>query len=202
MSSYHEEDLDKPAFEPQVETYLPQRVSGLRQEEGFQSRVEALRLITATPERIIQAPPGTPIQTEAPALDTEKCSVTSIEHSTYQKGDKQSPQPPSKLTLKLKPPRRKLVNFKRFYPPRKVFENKGSTARDHLASERTFLAYVRTSLAIASTGVALIQLFTVASKPPNAVSQRVQKFARPLGVTAVLLSLMVLSIGVCPYRTL
>lgn len=34
-----------------------------------------------------------------------------------------------------------------------TLENSGSVARDHLASERTFLAYVRTSLAIASTGV-------------------------------------------------
>lgn len=34
-----------------------------------------------------------------------------------------------------------------------VLENSGSVARDHLASERTFLAYVRTSLAIASSGV-------------------------------------------------
>ena len=31
--------------------------------------------------------------------------------------------------------------------------NTGSVARDHLASERTFLAYVRTSLAFASAGV-------------------------------------------------
>lgn len=32
-------------------------------------------------------------------------------------------------------------------------ENSGSVARDHLALERTFLAYMRTSLAIASAGV-------------------------------------------------
>jgi uncharacterized membrane protein YidH (DUF202 family) len=32
-------------------------------------------------------------------------------------------------------------------------ENSVSVARNHLASERTFLAYVRTSLAIASAGV-------------------------------------------------
>lgn len=32
-------------------------------------------------------------------------------------------------------------------------QNSGSVARDHLASERTFLAYVRTSLAIVSAGV-------------------------------------------------
>ena len=34
-----------------------------------------------------------------------------------------------------------------------TLENSGSVARDHLASERTFLAYIRTSLAIASAGV-------------------------------------------------
>jgi hypothetical protein len=34
-------------------------------------------------------------------------------------------------------------------------ENTGSVARDHLASERTFLAWVRTSLAVASTGVGM-----------------------------------------------
>jgi hypothetical protein len=37
--------------------------------------------------------------------------------------------------------------------PAMVLENSGSVARDHLACERTYLAYVRTSLAIASTGV-------------------------------------------------
>jgi hypothetical protein len=39
-------------------------------------------------------------------------------------------------------------------------ENSGSVARDHLASERTFLAYMRTSLAIASSGVGEPPLFT------------------------------------------
>jgi len=34
-----------------------------------------------------------------------------------------------------------------------TLENSGSVARDHLASERTFLAYMRTSLAFASAGV-------------------------------------------------
>ncbi|PWN34384.1 uncharacterized protein FA14DRAFT_168600 [Meira miltonrushii] len=38
-------------------------------------------------------------------------------------------------------------------------ENKGSVARDHLAGERTFLAWLRTSLALVSLGVAIAQLF-------------------------------------------
>ena len=47
-------------------------------------------------------------------------------------------------------------------------ENKGSVARDHLALERTFLAWLRTSLAFASIGIAITQLFrlntTIASR--------------------------------------
>ena len=39
--------------------------------------------------------------------------------------------------------------------PAFVLQNSGSVARDHLASERTFLAYVRTSLTIATTGVGI-----------------------------------------------
>ena len=47
-------------------------------------------------------------------------------------------------------------------------ENKSSVARDHLALERTFLAWLRTSLAFASIGIAVTQLFrlntSIASK--------------------------------------
>ncbi|KAF8830256.1 hypothetical protein HHX47_DHR2000543 [Lentinula edodes] len=48
---------------------------------------------------------------------------------------------------------------KKTFNPQLILENNGSVARDHLASERTFLAYVRTSLAIASTGVGGSMLF-------------------------------------------
>lgn len=40
-----------------------------------------------------------------------------------------------------------------------TLDNKGSVARDHLALERTFLAWLRTSLAFASIGIAITQLF-------------------------------------------
>jgi hypothetical protein len=39
------------------------------------------------------------------------------------------------------------------FRPSLTLVNSGSVARDHLASERTFLAYVRTSLAMSSMGV-------------------------------------------------
>jgi uncharacterized membrane protein YidH (DUF202 family) len=88
------------------------------------------------------------------------------------------------------------------FHPTLILENKGSVARDHLASERTFLAYVRTSLGMASAGVALVQLFTISdlvSKSTNVplpiVNQKLQKFATPLGLSALGMSLIVLLIG-------
>ncbi|KAJ2720394.1 hypothetical protein GGI07_004634 [Coemansia sp. Benny D115] len=40
-------------------------------------------------------------------------------------------------------------------------ENKGSVARDHLANERTYLAWIRTSLSLVTVGVAIRQLYRV-----------------------------------------
>jgi len=86
-----------------------------------------------------------------------------------------------------------------------VLENKGSVARDHLASERTYLAYVRTSLACANAGVAIVQLFKLYG-PTDANDQSegdldLQRFARPLGVTMVLSGMFILIIGVVRFFT-
>ncbi len=82
-----------------------------------------------------------------------------------------------------------------------TLENNGSVARDHLASERTFLAYVRTSLVLASTGVALVQLFSIAmqSSSFSPTSASTQGYAKPLGATTVLLALGILAVGVSRY---
>ncbi|KAH9480550.1 hypothetical protein JR316_0007150 [Psilocybe cubensis] len=81
-------------------------------------------------------------------------------------------------------------------------ENSGSVARDHLASERTFLAYMRTSLAIASSGVALVQLFSVTSTlPTQGPPYRLQAYIRPLGASTVFIGILVLFIGVTRYFT-
>ncbi|KAF9078763.1 hypothetical protein BDP27DRAFT_1252590 [Rhodocollybia butyracea] len=87
------------------------------------------------------------------------------------------------------------------YNPMLILENRGSVARDHLASERTFLAYVRTSLAIASTGVALVQLFTVSSSSGSKASALASKYARPLGSVSICLGIVVLLVGILRYFT-
>ncbi|KAG5646365.1 hypothetical protein DXG03_003688 [Asterophora parasitica] len=82
-----------------------------------------------------------------------------------------------------------------------TLQNTGSVARDHLASERTFLAYVRTSLAIASAGVALAQILSITefSSEDTRGKKKVEAYARPLGASAVLLALLVLGVGVTRY---
>ncbi|CAE6524834.1 unnamed protein product [Rhizoctonia solani] len=96
-------------------------------------------------------------------------------------------------------PRRKgVMGLVDKYSPRMVLENSGSVARDHLANERTWLAYVRTSLAIASTGVALVQLFTIAAQQPTGtvlIGVELQRFARPLGAVIVVIGMTVLALG-------
>ncbi|RLL95356.1 hypothetical protein CFD26_102374 [Aspergillus turcosus] len=100
-------------------------------------------------------------------------------------------------------------------------ENKGSVARDHLALERTFLAWLRTSLAFASIGIAVTQLFRLnaSSAPSSGVSsqafpsllsppfydpaiiritsesQRLRNIGKPLGTTFIGIALLILLIG-------
>ncbi|CAI7631178.1 unnamed protein product [Penicillium viridicatum] len=104
-------------------------------------------------------------------------------------------------------------------------ENKGSVARDHLALERTFLAWMRTSLAFASIGIAVTQLFRLNSAshtkaqyfdpasnsysgilPPHLASSdytashvsgsaRLRSVGKPLGSTFIGVSILILVVG-------
>lgn len=78
-------------------------------------------------------------------------------------------------------------------------DNKGSVARDHLALERTFLAWLRTSLSFASIGIGVTQLFRLntsiqsgsGSDPGKAdTTARLRSVGKPLGATFI---------GICEY---
>lgn len=94
-------------------------------------------------------------------------------------------------------------------------ENKGSVARDHLALERTFLAWLRTSLSFASIGIAITQLFRLntslsnSSSSPHSSSSsstayesaqrreatHLRHLGKPLGATFIGISIVMLLIG-------
>ncbi|KAI9892036.1 MAG: hypothetical protein M1814_002231 [Vezdaea aestivalis] len=81
-------------------------------------------------------------------------------------------------------------------------ENKGSVARDHLALERTYLAWLRTSLAFASIGIAITQLFrlnsTIAGAQPDEPARgylHLRQVGKPLGATFLAISIVVLFVG-------
>ncbi|KAJ6601722.1 hypothetical protein DFH09DRAFT_1301922 [Mycena vulgaris] len=72
-----------------------------------------------------------------------------------------------------------------------MLEDCGGVARHHLASERTFLAYVRTSLTIASAGVGMAQLLTLSVRLKKEILVSLKPFevyARPLVVSSILLA--------------
>ncbi|KAL4806655.1 hypothetical protein BDV18DRAFT_118376 [Aspergillus unguis] len=104
-------------------------------------------------------------------------------------------------------------------------ENKGSVARDHLALERTFLAWLRTSLAFASIGIAVTQLFRLSNTrtesanfsgltsqtapfllpvnnndgatimKPTDTSDRLRSLGKPLGTTFIGVAILILLVG-------
>ncbi|CAG8667180.1 1419_t:CDS:2 [Ambispora gerdemannii] len=111
----------------------------------------------------------------------------------------QQSQIPENMTSSQK---KKLFTFKR---TTLYLENKGSIARDHLANERTFLAWLRTALSFSGIGIAISQLFklsvqertmkggTMLSSSPS------EKSAKVLSVTFILLGMVFLLLGILRY---
>ncbi|KAJ1966349.1 hypothetical protein GGI12_000129 [Dipsacomyces acuminosporus] len=86
-------------------------------------------------------------------------------------------------------------------------ENKGSVARDHLANERTYLAWIRTSLSLVTVGVAIRQLYRVSidfgNDGPNARTSTAAEedplAGKVLGVSFVLLGMAFVIAGLYRY---
>ena len=86
-------------------------------------------------------------------------------------------------------------------------ENKGSVARDHMANERTFLAWLRSSLGFVSIGVgitqlarlerrqALIHVFNSSLDISGKGNASIEKYGRPLGLTFIFIGITTLILG-------
>lgn len=80
-------------------------------------------------------------------------------------------------------------------------QNTGSVARDHLANERTYLAWLRTSLAFASIGVALTQFFRLNLNDSDGYEEETGtlRLSTALGSLFVATGLVVIIIGLIRY---
>ncbi|EUC50915.1 hypothetical protein COCMIDRAFT_460 [Bipolaris oryzae ATCC 44560] len=67
--------------------------------------------------------------------------------------------------------------------------------RDHLALERTFLGYLRTSLLLVVTGVAIAQLFRLQHSPHPHPQFGFYKIGKPLSATFICMGIAVVLIG-------
>jgi uncharacterized membrane protein YidH (DUF202 family) len=75
--------------------------------------------------------------------------------------------------------------------------NGGSWLTDCLAAERTFLAWLRTSLAFASIGIAVTQLFRLNTSLAQDSKQadNLRHLGKPLGTTFLAVSILILLLG-------
>lgn len=107
---------------------------------------------SSSPSRNPAAPPASPAVTDSASM----IGYGTNRNSTVESSPIAGPSAAASVLPNGSHSRPKLQSLKRRAENASLnltLENSGSVARDHLASERTFLAYVRTSLAIASTGV-------------------------------------------------
>ncbi|OBZ82322.1 hypothetical protein A0J61_09630, partial [Choanephora cucurbitarum] len=82
----------------------------------------------------------------------------------------------------------RIIEFFATYSLSITLENKGNTARDHLANERTYLAWFRTSLTLVTLGIGIVQVYHT----PTASHK---KLGKALGLVFMMASILFLYFG-------
>lgn len=84
-----------------------------------------------------------------------------------------------------------------------ILKNKSSVARDHMANERTLLAWIRTSLTFLTFGIGFLQFYRIEIKTPNYQINNelliIEKLTKPIGLICIILSILTLSFGTFRY---
>lgn len=95
-----------------------------------------------------------------------------------------------------------------------IVENKGSAGRDHMANERTFLAWMRTGFMLITVGVAFMQMYSIQTRASEAIYKGstfdlgghssidpLRKMGRPLGFLTAVFAIFVIFVGLFRYLT-
>lgn len=84
---------------------------------------------------------------------------------------------------------------KRFLPSSVSLQVALSSARDHLANERVFLAYIRTSSALANFAVVILQLYRLKHDPPPPGKLSDFDLGIPLAIVTLIISMSIAVTG-------
>ncbi|KAF7587034.1 hypothetical protein BBP40_007830 [Aspergillus hancockii] len=128
--------------------------------------------------------------------DEAGTSSASISSGEYRVTPRRTVSRTSQRTQQSRAPRKGLLgNVQRFWTRNVVLTVPQKSNRDHFALERTFLAYIRTSVLLAMQGVLIAQLFRLQQQQSSTKDLTYYEVAIPLSVTCHCVAAIVAAIG-------
>lgn len=95
-----------------------------------------------------------------------------------------------------------------------ILDNQANAARDHMANERTFLAWMRTSFLMVTVGIAFMQMYSIQTRARvaiydgkehnlgnDAAVDSLQQIGRPLGLLTAVFALVMMIFALIRYMS-